>query len=239
MTLKEQRIKRLLKDGFLPAEARLYASSPISTQGMKSLRRLRSKYYKDSLKAGISKGQFKNIVHNQYSSSGLVDNKGHIKPVDMHDLNFNRLLKPSQEREYLSWEEINTRGRLYDKLSKMNISRQWITEMVYPTFVDKENMLRYEPVDYLACAMGLKPIPREWDTEQRENIKIWAGFIDKVNKDATGIVNRAIQEGYSPAMARQVVFRELNMLRVREMWKRFREEYPKRKHRKLKNPFMS
>jgi len=117
--LETKRIDTLGKEGFLPAEARYYAKFPISSSGMRFIRRYRAKEVKQSRKLGYSPDRY---IVDSYRARGFTTKQGKINPHLRNVAITDQLLEPTKERDWSKVSIPPSQYAVYRKTWESNIS---------------------------------------------------------------------------------------------------------------------
>ena len=93
------RYQSLRKEGFLPKESDFYSQHPISSLGMKKIRRFRKTEIREAQEAGIPKTGIAEYITESYGARQLLTDTGEISPEKWNTEVFYEIEKPLRERE--------------------------------------------------------------------------------------------------------------------------------------------
>jgi len=119
--LTVSRYQSLRKEGFLPKEATFYAQRPISSLGMKKIRRFRKSEIREARTEGIPETGLAEYITESYEARQLLTDTGDISPEKWNTQVFYEIEKPLRERETVAIPA--NRYKYYRRSVRANINK--------------------------------------------------------------------------------------------------------------------
>jgi hypothetical protein len=214
--LRKQRYKALLKDGFLEHESRYYSQFPISTPGMRTVRRYRAKEIKIAKQYDIIGEKFTDLIMDSYKAHNLIDKTGRPMADKWNAKFIDQLDKPRKQRDLMIIPP--ERYMLYLKMKRSKLSTKDSLKMAtnIPASMWAERKQQYDLLrrsHYTSWeAMKIITAKNKDGSLQKLNLTgdVWKEALKARIEYYSNMMAVGRKKGLTPQQAMLRVFKEIN-----------------------------
>lgn len=239
---EKQRYDRLINEGFLPRQAKLYTDRAITTPEMRRIRRYQAGIQRKAEKEGLTGKRYYDYIRTGYKRKGWTDIQGNIKAQDWQNFVFEEIEKPRRERSlFIDIKPDAYSG--YKMLVDLGMTEQQATDrssnISYRKIVDRVNSPHFQALirHRLTRRQALEAVlSLSTDNKLQRlpplNDRQWQAFLNNHVKEYERVRQQALKKGYSKDQARKYAHKALEKNfnpNLDIFWQDFRAKYPKKR----------
>lgn len=198
----------LIKEGFLPIEAKEFAKYPIARPGIQKIRRFRKSEIRNAVKAGIPKRHIKTYIRDSYQARGLVNPRGIPSPKKWVNAVYDEVVKPYKQRQPVLISPAKYKDFRIIKQYQLNASENFDLIMNLPAHAIEERISMYRRLrtSFFTHEEALTIVnARIKGTNQLQSLdlssEVWQQAMTARKMEFWKIVNQFEKKGFSRAEA--------------------------------------